>query len=172
MENKYEDHIKNAIYNYVAGYTVGVNGDLRNNKEVKDITDELDKAFTKKSKIDVYRTIELEYLQDIYNIDKDDINKVINKTLVNKGYMSTTSIFKSPWGNKWCSNDIILHITSKKEYPYIDVNSIFSKDEIDCYNQHEIILPRNTKLKVLSCELLKNKNTYKEGNYLLECEIL
>ena len=62
ITSTYDDPIKNAIYDYVAGYTVGVNYDLRKgiSRSSKNVLRELDNAFNSKyasnNKIDVYRT--------------------------------------------------------------------------------------------------------------------
>ena len=41
------------------------------------------------------------------------------------------------------NDEVLLHITSNEKINYIDINSIFDSGEIDCYEQEEILLPRN-----------------------------
>ena len=174
-QNKYDDPIKNAVWNYVAGYTSGVNNSLRSGKtkSVKDVTDDLDKAFVKKQKIDVYRTVEWDYLKNIYGITKDNIEDKVGSILINKGYMSTAMEMISPWSSKWTDKELILHIVSDFDYPCIDINKEFTDDnEIDCSEQKELLLPRNTKVKFNSYKTISSEKTHKDGNYLLELEIV
>lgn len=151
----YDDIIKNAIYDYVSGNTVGVNNDLRKNinRGSKNVLKILDNAFNSKyaktGKLDVYRTVTWDYLQNVYKINKNNINNFIGKELTIKNYMSTCKKEKSPWGS-WTNDEVLLHITSNKKINYIDINSIFDSGEIDCYEQEEILLPRNLTLKIIS----------------------
>lgn len=173
-----DDPIKSAVYDYVAGYTTNVNMILRKNEKWNKVTDLLDKAFTKqKEKIDVYRTVDWDYMNNIYGITKDNLDDFIGKEITNKAYMSTTHEFHSPWGNTWTSDELVLHIVSNKPYPYIDVNDMFTADEIDCEDQKEYLLPRNTTMKILSYEIKKNtkesgKIFNKNGTYLIELQIV
>jgi hypothetical protein len=69
--------------------------------------------------------------------------------------------------NTWrtmTSDELMLHIISKNPYPCIDVNSILPKEDIDCSEQEEILLPRSTKVKLTSYTETKN-------SYVLEMEI-
>ena len=69
VENRFDDPVKNAVWNYVAGYTTGINNILRRRGRAdSDYVKLLDSAFTKKSKVDVYRTVDWKYLENIYNI--------------------------------------------------------------------------------------------------------
>jgi len=180
QNNKYaDDPIKSAVWDYVAGYTCGINNDLRKNyvkKEDKTILPLLDKAFEKESKkLNVYRTVEWDYFKNIYGCTKENIDTFIGKEFVNKGYMSTASEFQSPWGSHWNEWELLMHITSDKEYSCIDVNKMFpNEDEIDCHNQNEILLPRNTKMVLKSYSIKKkrqDKRFDKDGTYVLEMEI-
>lgn len=173
INHKYkDDEVKSALWDYVAGFTSTVNDDLRSGKKWDEVTKYLDKAFTSKQKLDVYRTVNWDYMKNIYGITQKNIQEKIGTILHNKGYMSTTSIFKSPWGNKWQNNELVMHIVSNNQYPCIDVNKVFSKTEIDCYDQNEILLPRDTELELISYEIKHGKQFYKDGGtYLLEMEI-
>lgn len=164
--NTYQDLNKNVIYDYVTGSISGVNDNLRKNniRGCKDVIDKLDKAFTKKSKIDAYRTVDWDYMKNIYGVTKSNIDKFIGKTFINKGYMSTSKIKKSPWGD-WEDYELLLHITSNNPIPCVDVNNIFNKSEIDSYYQQELLLPRNLKLKMIDYNI--------EGDlYVLEMKII
>jgi len=169
INHKYpDDEVKSAVWDYVAGYTTSVNRYLRNGRtnSVKVVTDYLDQAFTERRIIDVYRTVDWDYFRNRYGITPENIDSMIGTELLNKGYMSTTTVFKSPWGEKWNQDDLVMHIISKSEYPCIDVNKMFpGKDEIDCAFQNEIILPRSTKLKLKEYNIVK-------GTYVIEMEII
>ena len=172
MNHKYDDEVKSIIWDYVSGFITNVNDDLRSGKNPKEVTSLLDKGFNEKRKLDVYRTVDLDYLKNIYSLTQSNIDKNIGKTLVNKGYMSTTTEFISPWGSSWTKDEVLLHITSDIEYPIIDVNKMFNEDEIDCAFQKEVILPRNTKLRIDSVSIKKKKNFYKDGTYYIEMKIV
>lgn len=178
QQNVYpNDEIKDAVYDYVSGATSGVNDDLRKNisRGSKEVIAKLDKAFINKSIIDVYRTVDWDYMENIYGMTKNNIKDFINKEFINKGYMSTAKQLISPWGNAWHDYEVILHITSDKPYLCIDINKMFDPNEIDCEEQEEILLPRSTKLKFVSYEIKTNKDNKKfckEGNYILEMNIV
>lgn len=170
--NTYDDPNKNAIYDYVAGYTVGVNDDLRKgiSRGSKKVIQSLDNAFNSKyateSKLDVYRTVTWEYLENVYGCTIDNIEEFVGKKFLNKGYMSTTRLFKSPWGSTWTDDELVLHITSKNKIKYLDINTIFEPEEIDCEDQEEILLQRNQEMSLISYKFDKKKNAY-----ILEMEL-
>lgn len=177
MQHQYpDDPVKSALYDYVAGYTTCVNNYLRAGKEnvCKDITDDLDQAFQSQAILDVYRTVDSEYMQNVYNFDIAHPENMIGQTLVNKGYMSTTYEFQSPWGSSWMDGDIIMHITSSKPVPCADINSIFDADEIDCEDQKECLLPRNINLKITDVKIVNKKTDKrfsKTGNIFIEMTV-
>lgn len=181
QNNKYEgDEIKSAIYDYVAGYTSGVNDDLRALKQrgSKNVIKNLDAAFesdyASKGKIDVWRTVKWEYMENVYHITPESIKDFVGTTLENKGFMSTTHVFQSPWGKTWWDDDVIMHITSTQQLPYLDINKIFKADEIDCEFQKEWLLPRNTIMTLDSFTIKTKKDNKmfdKNGNYVLELKI-
>lgn len=150
-----DDPIKSALWDYVSGYTSDINNKLKKKhyNQVKDVCFLLDQAFVEKQYIDVWRTVELSYLQYYYNINISDEQSVKDfvsdkPRLINKGYMSTASIKESPWMSGWYDSQLLLHITSDFKYPCIDINKVFSEKEIDCSDQHEILLPRNTEIQI------------------------
>ena len=122
-------HISSAIFCCSA-----VNDILRKNKNDLLVTDLLDRSIEKYgniANIEVYRTVDWNYMKNIYGVTPDNINNFINKTFMNRGYMSTSSVLKSPWGGYWMEDNLVLHITGKTLY--VDVNKIFPGDkEIDC----------------------------------------
>lgn len=166
ITSTYEDPDKNAIYDYVAGYTVSVNDDLRKGitRGSKKVLAGLDNAFkgkySSKGKIDVYRTVTWEYLENVYGLNENNIDDFIGKEFTNKGYMSTAKLFKSPWGSTWTSDELVLHITSEKNIEYLDINKIFDSDEIDCEEQEEILINRNTTMILSSYKYDKKKKIY------------
>lgn len=166
QSNTYQDLTKNIIYDYVTGSISGVNDNLRKNntRGCKDVISKLDKSFIEKSKIDVYRTIDWDYMINIYGVTKDNIDDFIGKVFINKGYMSTSKLKKSPWGD-WGDYELLLHITSNKPVPCIDINSMFKKDEIDSYYQQELLLPRDLKMELVDYDI--------EGDlYVLDMKII
>lgn len=162
VEQKYDDPNKNIIYNYVLGLISGINDNLRKNdvKTDANIVQQLDDAFTsdlaEHNVVDVYRTVDWNYMKSVHKITKNNINDFIGKQLTNKGFMSTTSIKKSPWMDKWSDDECIMHIVSDNPINYIDVNKIFNENEIDSYYQHEILLPRNLTLEFMSYSEYEN----------------
>lgn len=177
MTHTYEDEVKSALYDYVAGYTTEVNNYLRGGLEkvCEPITSLLDQAFVTKKKIDVYRTVDTDYFTNVHGFDVNDPQALVGTVITNKGYMSTSYELQSPWSGSWFEDDIILHITSDKPYPYIDINSVFDADEIDCEEQKEYLLPRNTKMEVVSITKVNSKQDKrfdKNGNYFVELKIV
>ena len=176
INHKYpDDEVKSAVWDYVAGYTTCVNRYLRNGRtnSVKIVTDYLDQAFQDKMKIDVYRTVDWNYFKERYGITKENIDSKIGSVILNKGYMSTSSEFKSPWAGHWGKNDLVMHIVSESDYPCIDINKMFPGDkEIDCSDQKEILLPRSTRLKLKGYEIKNEPPFQKEGTYIIEMEII
>lgn len=170
--NKYDDEVKSAVYDYVSGLTSSVNGDLRKGKEVPSITNVLDKAFTERKKLDVYRTVDWSYMENVYGITGENIKDKIGSEITNKGYMSTASIMESPWGSKWSENELIVHIVSDKEYPCVDINKMFDADEIDCEEQMEILVPRNTTIRLVDAEKKFGGKFCENGNWFIEAKIV
>lgn len=173
ISNTYpDDPIKSAVYDYVSGLTTSINNMLRNNQDYPKITSLLDKAFIEATKINVYRTVDWDYMKNIHGITKENLQDMIGRIIVNKGYMSTSSEFISPWATTWQEDELILHITSDKPYPRIVINDILDPETIDCEDQNEWLLPRNTKLKIISFNVVKGKKYGKSGTYFIELEIV
>ena len=163
-----DDQVKSAVYDYVAGYTTAINDILRKGNKCGKITKLLDSAFTKTDYIDIYRTVDWGYMENIHGITKDTINEFIGSIITNKGYMSASYDFKSPWGDRWTNDELVFHITSNKPYPYIAVNDIFDDNEIDCTSQNECILPRDTRLIIKDISIMKNMC----GTYVIDAGII
>lgn len=172
MNHRYEDEVKSSLWDYVGGYTSGVNDELRKGRKVPVVTDALDRAFTEKRKIDVYRTVDWMYMKNIYGITKKNVESKIGEVLTNKGYMSTASVMTSPWSDKWSSDELLFHITSDFPYPCVDVNSVFNADEIDCEFQQEVLLPRNTKLRIEGVSFKKGGKFAADGTCVIEAKIV
>lgn len=172
MNHKYADEVKSAVWDYVGGYTSSVNDELRKGKNVPMITDLLDKAFTERRKIDVYRTVDWDYMKNMYGITKENIETKIGDVITNKGYMSTASVMSSPWADKWLGDELLLHITSDMPYPCIDVNDMFDPDEIDCEFQREILLPRNTSLRIIGTSVKTGGEFSDDGTVVIETKII
>ena len=168
MQQQYDEPIKNAIWNYVAGYITSVNNILRADK-TNILTKELDEAFNEYGESDItdfYRTVDWDYMKNIYGVTKENIREFIGKIFINKGYMSTSSEFQSPWGSRWNEWELVIHMHGDTQY--ININNMFDADEIDCEEQNELLLPRNTRLKLESIKVMRNK----EKTYLLEMIII
>lgn len=168
MQQQYDDPIKNAIWNYVAGYTTSINNILRKGK-TNILTKELDEAFNEYGESDItnfYRTVDWNYMKNIYGVTKENIREFIGKTFTNKGYMSTSSEFQSPWGSRWNEWELVIHMRGDTQY--ININNIFDADEIDCKDQNELLLPRNTRLRLEAVKVMRNR----EKTYLLEMIII
>lgn len=180
QQNKYDDMQKSAIYDYVSGYTSGVNDDLRkgHHRGSKNVVAQLDKAFDifgESKPLNVYRTVEWDYFYNIYGCNKDNLQEFIDNKFIfqNKGYMSVASEFISPWNKKWFDYELVMHITSKRPVQQLNINNIFNEDEIDCSYQKEILLQRNTKMICKSFKIKEKRKSFsKSGIYVLEMEII
>ena len=60
----------------------------------------------------------------------------------------------------------ILYIT--EDITYLDINNMFKPEEIDCEDQNELLLPRNTILRLDSYRIMRNN----EKTYLLKMTII
>lgn len=168
----YSPKIKDIIKGYVLGYTTNINNQLRNGEPINTV--DLDDAFyDRKQIINTYRTIDWYYMKNIYGVTKDNIHNYIGKTFTNKGFTSSSKYMLSPWANCWSDYELLIHITSDDECSCVDVNEIFNEDEIDCYSQHEIILPRNTTFKLISYTIKNNNDDSRFPNnfYILNMKI-
>jgi hypothetical protein len=166
-----DDQIKSAIYDYVIGYTTGVNDDMRRNlkRGSKNVKKYLDMAFESDyatvGRVNVFRVVTWDYMKNIYGITPNNIDSFIGDIITNRGYMSTSRKRTSVWGTL-CSDELMLHIVSKKPYPYIDVNKVLPEDDIDCASQEELLLPRNTSMEILSYKVKR------DGTFIIELEIV
>lgn len=180
QQNKYEDKLKSAVYDYVAGYTSGVNDDLRkgHHRGSKTVVANLDEAFNifgSEKLLNAYRTVDWDYFQNIYGCNKENLQDFIDDKFIfqNKGYMSVASEFISPWNKKWFDYELVMHITSKRPILQLNINEIFNEDEIDCAFQKEILLQRNTKMICKSFRIKGKRKSYSNnGIYVLEMEII
>jgi hypothetical protein len=170
QSHHYDDPIKSAIYDYVSGLTVSVNNDLRKgvtrgSKDVKKYLDlAFDSKYTSKGKLDVYRVVEWDYMTNVYDITHDNLDSHIGHTITNKGYMSTSRKSTSVWG-VMTEGELMFHIVSDRPYPYIDINKVLPSEDIDCEDQEEILLPRDTSMEI------KSYSIRKDGTYLIEMEV-
>ena len=171
QSNYYDNQIKSAIYDYVIGYTTGVNDDMRRNitrgsKNVKRFLDmAFDSEYSNFNKLNVYRVVTWDYMNNIYGINQDNIDYHIGDVITNRGYMSTSKKATSVWGTM-TNDELMMHIVSRKPYPNIEVNNVLPVEDIDCSSQEEILLPRNTSMKIVSYRVKK------DGTYLIEMEII
>lgn len=174
ISHKYkDDEITSAVWDYVSGYTTSVNDILRKGGKAPEVTDYLDQAFTYRNQTrDLYRTVDLSYLKNMYGITIENIEDFVGKTITIKSYISTSYKFISPWSSRWSDDEVIIKISSVKPTPCIDVNQMFSKYEIDCWDQYEIILPRNLKLKITGFHIEKGRRFNKNGNLFIEAQII
>ena len=72
IQNQYEDPIKNAVWNYVAGYTTSINNLLRKHDNDEIITKDMDDAFKVYGESDItdfYRTVDWEIHEKYIWID-------------------------------------------------------------------------------------------------------
>jgi hypothetical protein len=61
--------------------------------------------------------------------------------------------------------ELMFHIVSDRPYPYIDINKVLPSEDIDCEDQEEILLPRDTSMEI------KSYSIRKDGTYLIEMEV-
>lgn len=172
ISHKYDDEVKSALWDYVGGFTSSVNDELRKGHNVPEVTKYLDQVFMGRlaKGAELYRTVDKDYLKNIYGITKQNIDSFVGSTITCKSYMSTSSEFISPWSSKWRDEEVILHITSTKTYPCIHVNKVFTRDEIDSWNQYEVLLPRDTKLKITGYKKMQGSRF--DNNLFIEVQIV
>lgn len=169
--SKYSDPVKNSLWNYVAGYTVGdINKDLRNgikSKQLLEIVSRIDVLMTPDN-VKVYRTVDWKYMENVYGITKENINDKVGKTFLAKGYTSTTREFKSVWGDTWTDGELCMKIISMGMVGRVDINTILAKEDIDCWEQEEVLLQRNLNFTIDNIKFMSNKGQIGKGNtYLL-----
>lgn len=172
---QYYDEVKNSLWNYVSGYTVGdINKDLRKgvmSKQLKGIVERID-SLMQLDDVKVYRTVDWDYMKNIYNITKDNINEEIGKVFTAKAYTSTTREFKSVWGSKWSDNELCMEITSKGKIGCVDINSVLPPKDIDCAEQEEVLLQRNLNFTIDGYEFMSDKGKIGKGDtYLLKVSV-
>ena len=170
-----DDEVKSAIWDYVSGYTTSVNTELRSGRNTlaRVVTSVLDNAFTDTlPKLDLYRTVDWDFMCNLFGITVKNIDAHIGDVIVDKGYMSTAQSMVSPWGSTWTGGELILHIVSDRPVDVVDVNRRLPAEDIDCEEQNEIILPRGSKLKIVGYKILKGRGYSRNGTYLLETEYI
>ena len=172
---QYYDEVKNSLWNYVSGYTVGdINKDLRKgkmSKQLKEIVERID-TLMQLDEVKVYRTVDWDYMKNIYNITKYNINKEIGKVFTAKAYTSTTREFKSVWESRWSDNELCMEITSKGKIGCVDINSVLPSKDIDCAEQEEVLLQRNLNFTIDNYELMSDKGKIGKGDiYLLKVTV-
>lgn len=166
-----------AALDYVRGYTTNVNDFLRSGKVLIDKKDidavisGLDKCFKDRYVDELYRTVDWKFMENIFGITKENIDDHIGDIIEDKGYMSASKVCKSPWGSKWTNDEFVLVIQPEAPIACFDVNKNIDKNDIDCAEQEEVLLPRGTKLKIDSYEIQKGKECYRTGTYFIYCII-
>ena len=172
MNHMESESAKRMLRLYVEGYITDINLRLRAGKTYnvqihdipqKEIIEKLDSAFDffgERTKLDVYRTVDIDYLKQYFSLDLKTTKpeQLLNATIVNKGYVSTSYDFKSPY-NVWTQSDVIFHIKSKKKIKCININKILNN--IDSEYQNECLLPRDLKFNIVSYKLLTPKDDKK-----------
>ena len=172
---QYYDDAKNSLWNYVSGYTVGdINKDLRKgvmSKQLKGIVERID-SLMQMDEVKVYRTVDWDYMKNIYNITKDNIDEEIGKVFTAKAYTSTTREFKSVWGSRWSDNELCMEITSKGKVNCVAINSVLPPEDIDCSEQEEVLLQRNLNFTIDGYGLMSDKGKIGKGDiYLLKVTV-
>ncbi len=158
---KYEDPVKNAVWNYVAGYTVvELNKALRNGKKSKELDNMcslIDSAMKRSNKGILYRVVEWEYLQNIYRIYKENIDDMLFGRFIAKGYTSTTKESQNIWGSSFSKNEVFMEISYDRPVNCIDINKMFKRNEIDCWDQKEMLLQRDLNFTITGYQMLDYK---------------
>lgn len=171
------DPVKNAVWNYVAGYTVTeLNRALRQNRKSKELDEMcalMDSAMEKSPKGVLYRVVEWDYLRNIYDIYKDNLDDMLFGKFTAKAYTSATKKRKNIWGS-FCDAEAFIEIDCRKPVNGIDVNEMFNPSEIDCADQEEIILQRNLDFTITGYAMTDRKGNPDENGdiYILYVKIL
>ena len=184
MSEESEEAIKNYCKNNIIDIASSPNikGFLRktfcySDEEKNEITkniNAIDNSFmyTLTKKATFYRAITFddytEINRQLIDIEKNGLNNTNNK-IVDKAFLSTTT---SPVtavdylyaGIKFKSNGLIIKINANKEQKIVPI--LFFKDLVTFENDKEVLFPRDTIIKIKSCEIYKKgckKIYYVEG---------
>ena len=177
---KYEDSAKNALWNYVAGYTVtDINKLLRSNRRPIALTDAcslIDANMKPLDSIIVYRTVDWDYMLEIYNITKKNLKSCTGYEFVSLGYTSTTKTRQNVWSSIWTKDELLLEIHVKRNTKGVYINDIFKKNEIDCYEQDEVLLQRNLHFVIVDFSLMSKDGKFQTRKpkeiYCLKIQII
>lgn len=171
-EMKFVDPCKNSVWNYVAGYTVvQINKMLRDDKmtsKLKELVTNIDSAMTVVDNMKVYRTVEWDYLQNIYKINPKNLDSCIGYEFETKAYTSTTKTRQNVWSSIWMQGEAFMEI-DVNGLKGIIVNDMFDRNDIDCYEQNEVILQRNFKFKITDYSMMdvKGNTNYKNNKNII-----
>ena len=170
---KFDDNAKNAVWNYVAGYTVGeINKFLRTGRRLKRLDEEctlIDSMMRPIKDTILYRTVEWDYLQNIYKLNKDNLENSIGYTFEAKAYSSTTLTRQNVWASRWYDPELLLEIQVGRNTKGIYINDLFKRNEIDCYEQKEVLLQRNLKFVINDFYMMSPDGTTKSKDKSVYC---
>lgn len=140
---QYDDPGKNAVWNYVAGYTVtDINKPLRQDRRLMTaVCDLIDSQMQTLKLMTLYRSVEWDYLKNIYNIDKKNLDSCLGYEFIANAYTSTTKTRKGVWSSIVFDYEVLMEIETNRKTKGV-VNDMFDKTEIDCADQEEVLLQR------------------------------
>lgn len=171
--HKFDDAAKNAVWNYVAGYTVTeINKCLRSGRMFKQLSNEcslIDSMMKPVKDAVLYRTVDWDYLQNIYKLNKDNIDNSIGYTFEAKAYSSTTLTRQNVWSSRWYDPELLLEIQVGRNTKGIHINDLFKRNEIDCYEQKEVLLQRDLKFVINDYYMMSSDGTTKSKDKSIYC---
>ncbi|MCK9596495.1 ADP-ribosyltransferase [Candidatus Pacearchaeota archaeon] len=159
----FNDEEKKAVSSYMGGPGLNINELLREGKILDPIYEKikfgLDKITSRKLKSDatLYRLIRFS------GSEKSNFYKTLTPTFTDKAFVSTSNNFekfrRSFMKNYFYGNGILMKIYVKKGQKGCDISSISSFK-----NEAEVLLPRNTKFKIVDYDKIKKD--------IIECRVV
>lgn len=156
-EQTKKSKVSSAVANYQSTNFDGINNELRYDKpdKYKDVIKKIDSASTDKTSGNLYRGLSSDYTKNLaqkYGIkNTDDVNelkqKLIGKTLKDKGYMSTTRDLKTAGDfarDKGTGQTTVMQISGEKEGVEVSKHV----DNHRSRQEQEFIIKRGTEVTI------------------------
>lgn len=155
----YDENVIKALYDYEFGYTTDINYRFHTSSATSTDIKEASKisSVMKSQKLPVlYRATSWEYMQKWFGVYRDCLDVWIGKIFVDKGFVSTSLDPRVPmdfYPNN--SETVYFTIKSKKAVKAVNINDVLGKAS-PSPSDKEVLLDRNTKFKILSCDVKNN----------------
>lgn len=153
-----------ALYDYANGTTNSINFGLRRgNPTVEELStaERLSRVESLMELPTLYRATLWKHIEGDYGITRSNLQAMIGRRIIDKGYMSTSSDSRVPESMyPMDSNTVFIRITSKGKHRAMNVNELLGSRS-PSPSQKEFLLGRNTEFSITKFEQ-KNGITYIE----------